>query len=203
MGVLVVVAFDRDVTWERAVSTIKGSVAAGLFFFALSFALKRYALKRGGMNGNPQDRAPFISGSNQRRVDKIKFRGRVALAFCFLAVIVQMILNGMGVAHYYDSEPNFDREIGDRICRILDWTLLASMFVWGASAVRVEQAVLFDEDAGQLLPLVSGIAGLLMLFVATTRLVRIPISGEEFGFFMGWQFGVGWALVCWCFVFRK
>ena len=47
LGVLMMFAIDADNSWERGVSTIEGSVGAALVFFAVSFTLKRYALKKG------------------------------------------------------------------------------------------------------------------------------------------------------------
>jgi len=138
------------------------------------------------------------------RLHIITVRGRIALAFCFLAIVVVTMLDGMGVAHYRLEMENFDRSIGDRVCLVLTWMLLACLFVWAAAEFRVRQSVLFQEaGGGRVLPLAVGIAGLLVLFRASARLIRIPLSGEAFGPIDGWQFGAGWILVWWGWVFRK
>jgi hypothetical protein len=137
------------------------------------------------------------------RLHTITVRGRIALAACFFVVAVQMVLNSMGLAHYYfEMGPNFDRSIGDRVCNVLDWMILACLVVWGASEFRVRQSILFRETSSRVLPLLAGVLGLLVLLIASIRLVRIPLSGEAFGN-SGWSFGVGWLLVWWYLVFRR
>ena len=138
------------------------------------------------------------------RLQVISFRGRVALVFCFLVIILQFVLNRIGLAHYYyEMGPNHDRSIGDRVCLVFDWMLLACLFVWASSEFRIRQAVLFPEGGGSALPLLTGCVGLLLLIGATAHLVRIPLSGVAFGFMDGWVFGIGWLLLWWGLVFRR
>lgn len=138
------------------------------------------------------------------RLGTVSFRGRVALAFCFLAVILQALLNYAGLAHYYfELGPNYDRSSGDRVCLILDWMLMACLLVWAASEFRVRQAVLFQDSSGHRWPLLVSAVGLLLLVGATVQLVQIPLSGAAFGFLDCWLFGLGWVLFWWGLVFRR
>ena len=54
IAVLLVARIDPDVTRERALSAIEASVACGVLFLLVSFALKRYAMRKGGVSVSPR-----------------------------------------------------------------------------------------------------------------------------------------------------
>ena len=49
------------------------------------------------------------------RLHRLTVRGRIGLGACFLVVVVQMLLNGLGMADYhFEMGPNSDKTMGDR-----------------------------------------------------------------------------------------
>jgi len=141
------------------------------------------------------------------RSHTIEVRGRVAVVFCFVAVAFPMVLNSLGVADY-DSERladdpyrPADRSLAERICLISEWMAPACLLAWAAAQFRVRNSVLFEEKGSRFLSLVFGAAGLALLTVNWLRWAARPRSGEHFGALQGWQFGVGWLLLWWSYVF--
>ena len=138
------------------------------------------------------------------RLQRIRFRGRIAFAFCLLACVFQFTLTATGLAHYdFVRGLPPDRSFCDRIFLISEWMIFACFFVSSASEFRVRQAVLFNEAAAGIGPVVAGMVGLVVLIMASIQFIRHPYSGESFDSFEGWLYGVGWLFVWWYFVFRR
>lgn len=143
------------------------------------------------------------------RTNRIARRGWVALGFAFAALLLPMLLNALGFAHYEStrggSDPSRPADLGlaERICLVSEWMVPGGVFAWAAALFRLRYPVLFDRESrgGRILPVVLGVAGLALLI---ERWIRWgPHTGLHFTAFQGWEFGVGWLLLWWCFVFVR
>jgi len=50
LAIFLITRIDPDITRERAITAFEASLAAGVLFLVISVALKRYAMKRGGIS---------------------------------------------------------------------------------------------------------------------------------------------------------
>ncbi len=137
----------------------------------------------------------------------IEIRGRAALVFCFVTLALPMVLNSLGLADY-DSERSADdpyrpadRSLAERFCFISEWMAPACLLAWATAQFRLRNSILFEEKSSRFLPLALGSAGLALLTVNWLRWASRPYSREYFGALQGWQFGLGWLLLWWSYVF--
>ena len=131
------------------------------------------------------------------------------MVFAFLALLLPMVLSALGAARY-DSERSADdpyrpADLGraERVCLVSEWMVPACFLAWGAAQFRVRYPVLFDREKprGRIVPLVLGFAGLALF---AERWIRWgPHTGLHFAALQGWEFGLGWFLLWWCFVFLR
>jgi hypothetical protein len=134
----------------------------------------------------------------------ITIRGRVVVGFAILAIVIQFVLEHLGVGpNEFNGLPILDRTLGDRVFLITEWMALSCLLVWTASEFRVSQAVLFHEKGRSNLLIVVGVVGLVVLSAALFCCFQKPYSGEAVRISSGWQLGVGWFLVWWYWVFRR
>jgi len=141
------------------------------------------------------------------RLHAIQIRGWIAIIFAFVALALPMVLNALGLANYEpersESDPYrpADQSLGERICLVSEWMTPACVLAWAVAQFRVRNSSLFAEQTGRIVPLAFGMAGMALLITNWVRWAARPYSGEHFGFFQGWQFGLGWFLLWYSFIF--
>lgn len=139
--------------------------------------------------------------------DSIALRGKIALAFAFLAMLLLIVLNEVGVVVYNSclndapTSPT-DRGLWDRICLVTEAMIPACLLVGAFAQCREQYASLLDpqEKGGGIVPYACGVCGLALFIRQWVRWG--PYTGKHY-VLESWRFALPWLLLWWCFVFLR
>jgi hypothetical protein len=139
------------------------------------------------------------------RLNVIGGRARLVFGGCLASLILPWILHDLGIAEY-DPVPGMenrpDRSVIERACLAWEWMWAGTFFVWACAKFRVRYATLFSATSRTLVARLAGLTGIAILMMSWFRWAERPFTGRQFSTIEGWEFGVGWLLFWWYYVFR-